>query len=100
MIAFEFTCPSCSYGHHGAGCRSALMSGPTWSIVCLDCKELQDVIVWEPHDQPDPEDETMPTKPMCGEDPEHRVEEWAHPGPCPKCGTTMDRNEDLVCMAD
>ncbi len=109
MQAFRFTCSKCDYGFTGAGERSALFAGPTWTIVCLDCADLQDVIVWGPQDLegsgrwsvavPDPGTQHL-TEPKCHEDARHRVKEWTHPGTCPKCGSTMDRDEDHIIMAD
>jgi hypothetical protein len=109
MTGFEYTCPKCRYQFEGAGGRDALMTGPTWTIVCLDCGELRDVIVWEKEDLessgawsvaiPDPNTKHL-TEPKCRKDPEHRVKEWTHPGPCPKCGATMERDEENIIHMD
>jgi rubrerythrin len=96
MLAFDFECPGCGYQYTGAGERSALMSGPTHCIVCLHCKELQDVIVWDKQENPS----MTPTEAQCRDDPGHQVREWSHPGACPKCGVTMERDEGIMICAD
>ena len=75
-----------------------MMAGPTKSIVCLDCAELQDVVVYEGEVEARLRDTTA--TPECYEKSGHNVREWKHPGPCPKCGATMVRDETQMICAD
>jgi hypothetical protein len=73
------------------------MRSQTTTIVCLDCKELQDVLStvmnWS-----DPE----PFKSVeirCEIDVSHRVQVWQSGDPCPKCGMAVERG-DLTMLWD
>jgi hypothetical protein len=68
----------------GMGCSTA-------TITCATCKKLRDAVVSE---EPGMVPEPLPVPKCPGA--RTRVHEaliWTHPGPCPRCGATMDRGE-------
>ena len=71
------------------------MASATWTVHCLDCRELQDVVVsdepWEVS-----EEGWTPDAYACDRDAKHKVTLWSDPGPCPKCGKGLTAGEPTV----
>ena len=100
----EFVCPGCGYGAMVAGSFSLLMSAVVRTVACATCGELMDVCShsgelgnFPPSDQHDLEVTSGPL--VCETNDGHAVSPWEHPGPCPKCGTTMQLGEGMI-LAD
>lgn len=90
-----FRCSGCSYEAEISGGLDHGMATATWTIHCVECRELSDIVVsdkpweatedgWEPHTY------------ACDHDPKHEVSLWSHPGPCPECGETLTAGEPTV----
>jgi hypothetical protein len=100
--ACDYTCRGCGYhvdfmvNGYDVG-----MGSHVHAVLCRDCRELR-VSRLEGHPA------TMPIEPRqlaeaisrltlsCPENPAHRVERWEHPGPCPRCGVTLQRGRNLI----
>ena len=95
----EFICPKCGYDAVVSGGDDRGFHVWTTTIVCVDCRALYDVVWREDPGRGrtptecslvcpgvDPDDEETEATP----NPDHRVRKWEAPGPCPRCGTTME----------
>lgn len=92
---YEFICRNCGYRietEGGFGGGALFMSQ---DVLCHDCREIRPCIKvqhefgWDPGPA-----EVRPLQ--CPVDPSHRVEKWDHPGPCPRCGTTLRQGRLLM----
>ena len=83
-----FRCEGCGYEAEISGGLDFGMASATWTIHCLDCCDLQDVVV---SDEPwkVSEEGWRPDTYACDRDPKHKVSLWSDPGPCPKCGKVV-----------
>ena len=89
---YRFTCSGCAYEAEVSGGRDAGMSGYVHTAICRTCRPARLV---------DAPKEREPFANVVGEvddyvcpfarTRQHRLVLWAHPGPCPQCGTTMMR---------
>lgn len=113
---YDFKCPACSYSAVVSGGDDRGMYGATTTIVCHDCRELFDVSIsderWDgkadlsnepivcPGRAPDNEiEEDEDEDEFDYSNPEHKVERWTDPGPCPHCGETLKAG-DCVMLWD
>ena len=107
---FETRCPSCGYSKMVSGGEDAGMACLTTTIACKDCRELYDAVVSDKpwlgpkrsgdlklicpgHSDGDDDDLFFERRHA---NPNHRVEEWTYPGPCPRCGETLVRGDGIV----
>lgn len=101
-IACDYGCPDCRYGVEfmvsGYSCG---MSSHVHGVLCTDCRELRiSPLPGHPADLPDDPEEMEAVigslTLTCPESPSHNVLPWADPGPCPRCGATLQRGEGLI----
>jgi len=94
----HYLCPKCGYEEDVSGGKDYGMASVVHTMTCNTCHILVDVAIQDtkgasPFDTPDWSDE-IGKCPDCGRE---NVTPWSHPGPCPKCGTTMvDRGMVLL----
>ena len=95
--SFEFKCDKCGYSACVSGGPDRGMVAYVETMVCLDCKELVDVLVAiEGRDGPvrDPSrEEDFDRCPQCGG---KSVTSWPKGRPCPKCGGPVARGEEVL----
>ena len=90
-----FRCEGCGYeAEIGGGFDYGMMSA-TWTVHCLSCRALSDVVV---SDNPAEysKDGWKPDRFCCEKDSKHEVALWSNPGPCPKCGKTLTAGEPTL----
>ena len=108
---YLFQCEKCGYVAHVAGGPSGGRDLETQTIVCEDCKELQDAVTAlrvrdtdanPPQSAPlfaDVVNRLFLTgqthwqkfEPACSVSPQHgRIKLWKQPGKCPRCGAFME----------
>jgi hypothetical protein len=92
-MLYQFRCEACSYEAEVSGGRDCGMACATVTIVCETCRELFDVVTSTDVIFASPERE-IPIR--CPTDSAHSCQLWTSPGPCPKCGATMARGEEIV----
>lgn len=84
---YTYKCNACDYEAHVSGCSDALFSGYTETMMCLNCKELDDYVVLTV-------DKEVVTKFTCDECGKHDVVEWNYKTkPCPQCATGKLKKE-------
>lgn len=84
---FYYTCPRCRYEASVSGGPDVGFLCDTVTVRCLDCSALYDVVVLMDRGQP----AERRVEPRCPESTHHTAEFWTDPGPCPRCGATLDR---------
>lgn len=80
----RFSCSGCGYDALVSGGDDAGMDVLTTTVSCEGCGELYDVVTGSPH-------AGRTTEPACPVDPAHPISRWQHPGPCPRCGSPVER---------
>ena len=94
---WEHICPDCGYKALVGGCNDSGLGVIATTIVCKTCKELSEAVLREVYgDSCDWRD----VKVRCPKSESHEFERWRHPGPCPKCGAIMERDEDSLTLWD
>lgn len=83
---FEFVCGKCGYSAEVSGGGDAGEVALTNTIVCETCRCLYDVIVLDMRQRPH-----IQQPEQCPKSPKHNVSPWQSGGPCPKCGTPMEK---------
>lgn len=98
---FQFLCSGCGYEVEVSGGIDCGRKSVTVTILCPSCKELRDVCISN-----EPEKALLPD--VSGIRPDYdyvleckkckgrSVTPWYTPGPCPKCGITMDCVEPVI----
>lgn len=90
-----FRCDACGYEAEIGGGFDYGMLSATWTVHCLSCRTLSDVLVSE-----DPSefsrDGWKPERYSCEKEPGHEVVLWSNPGPCPRCGKTLIPGETTM----
>ncbi len=92
----ELACPACGYSAVVSGGADVGEACRTVTITCATCRKLHDVVVsdepWK--EPPDP----VPERPRCprARGRVHETALWNDPGPCPRCGITLERGEMIV----
>lgn len=117
--SYMFECPRCYYRVVVAGGRASGPHCEIQTMMCIDCKALFDFAVRlrvtseqlpgtakgtgpRPAQHPDARDVInrlvrltrsywLERQPQCPNGTTHRLEPWSAPGPCPKCGTVLER---------
>ena len=93
---FEFKCssPGCGYEAMVSGGKDMGFCGEVETMVCLDCKELMDVLTAAAPD-------LKPVERKCDEcgGKNLKVFQLGKTG-CPKCGGKLDRDEDSMVLWD
>lgn len=92
---YRFWCPGCRYRAQVSGGDDAGLLVRTTTISCDDCHKLYDIetrkVVVTAQTRID---RSYPVQ--CPKDPRHTVHLWRHPGPCPRCGETMEQGEMVM----
>jgi hypothetical protein len=83
---YSFACPRCAYLADVSGGPDRGFMARTVTVACLGCRELRDVEVATLN---------VTDAPPCASS-GHSTTLWAHPGPCPRCGETLNRGESTV----
>lgn len=89
---FRFRCSGCGYGAEVSGGPDAGMIGCTMTVHCRNCRRLYDV----PSMLLKAGGEWEEVEPACPRSGLHHLRAWQHPGPCPRCGETMERGEPTI----
>lgn len=104
---YRFICPGCGYEAEVSGGLDYGMASVVHTVRCPRCKELSDALIsHRPGDlaalfETDPKTGALVEKRIrCGLDGRHTAELWEHPGPCPRCRTTLERDERPTEMWD
>ena len=95
--SLDFTCTGCGYTATVSGGNDAGMRVATTTIVCLDCKGLEDAAVQEMGE--DPDGKWVPVPLRCSKNMRHRISLWEEGQGCPRCGEPMKKGE-LVALWD
>jgi len=94
-FCFEYKCtnPACGYASTVSGGKDFGFCGEVETMVCLDCKELVDVLVAEPAATPPG---LKPVERKCAECGNKNLKKF-HSGKtrCPKCGSRLKKSEDF-----
>jgi Zn finger protein HypA/HybF involved in hydrogenase expression len=103
---YEFKCPACGYSAEVSGGDDVGMNAVTTTVSCKTCKKLFDAVIsqepWavvtfdEPGRLLDP---GFKVEIYCNKSRRHKVESWTFPGPCPRCGTIMEKGQ-MLCKWD
>ena len=97
--SYRFVCPHCGYHAEVSGGEDAGMTCLTVTITCMACRKLFDVMTRQlPRWGEDADWIEVETQCPCSAG--HKCELWTHPGPCPKCGTIMDREDEPFLFWD
>ena len=104
---YRFICPGCGYEAEVAGGLDYGMECVVHTVSCPKCQQLSHALV---SDRPgdlavllETDLKTgalMPRRIRCGLDGRHTAELWEHPGPCPRCGATLERSDEPTVMWD
>jgi hypothetical protein len=104
---YRFSCSERGYEAEVSGGLDYGMMCVAHTVSCPKCRELSDTTVsdepWNPvvFFEIDAENGTVRDKRIrCGLDGRHTAALWEHPGPCPGCGTTLERDEEPTVMWD
>ena len=93
---YEYRCASCGYEAEVSGGDDAGMIVSTTTVLCAGCEELYDVVTYARHAIPEENLEPGSVAPVCPKSRRHAIKRWEHPGPCPKCGSTMNMGNMLL----
>jgi len=99
---FKFNCTRCRYTATVSGGLDYGMVAVVQTKICLDCRELVDVLIGARDKVGDktgaPErDAEMNLCPLCQG---KQLETWPETRPCPRCNKPMQDNGELVEMWD
>jgi hypothetical protein len=118
---YVFECQECGYCAKVAGGTAEGIEFAVQTIHCVDCRKLQDAVMYAamPIIDPfvggqEPKGKSMPppltklmtrlpfasrlaTRPQkfelaCAASPDHRIRVWNQPGKCPQCGVFLERS--------
>ncbi len=96
---FEFGCEHCGYQAEVSGGEDAGYLIVTRTMICLDCKEVVDVVVGESH--PGSLGSDIDIVGRCLRCRGRQVVPWPQSRPCPKCGRRMNKlDTGRVCFWD
>jgi DNA-directed RNA polymerase subunit RPC12/RpoP len=93
---FAVRCPDCGYQAEISGGVDAGDLVITRTMVCLNCKQVVDVVVGESHPGSAGSDTDFGRCPRCRG---RKVVPWRKDRPCPKCGKRMTKGRS-VCLWD
>jgi Zn finger protein HypA/HybF involved in hydrogenase expression len=103
--AWIYTCPECGYQSDLVSSGYDVgMASHVVGISCANCKELYSASLpgkpwdadWDAMRQK-VESGELPAGARCPKSAKHHVKVWSHPGPCPRCGTTLSQGEGPLC---
>ena len=104
-IASIYSCPQCGYQSDTVSSGYDVgMSSHVVGVSCETCKQLYSVVL--PGKPWDADMDAMRQLVASGRLPKgargpkskkHHVKAWSHPGPCPRCGTTLRQEEGVMC---
>lgn len=89
---FQFSCSRCGYQAEVSGGSDAGMVAVTATILCRRCRRLFDVVAGKVSISG--QIKKVPLR--CPRSASHPIERWSHPGPCPRCGTTLTREGETA----
>jgi hypothetical protein len=99
----DHVCVARGYKAHVSGERDAGEACETQTVVCLQFRELYDVVVakwlpWKPGQPNVGPGSPWKVTPRCPKSASHVVKQWRRPGKCPRCGVAMkvDPNGQIV----
>lgn len=98
---YRFTCESCGFEATASGGFDFGFACATQTYSCTGCGILFDQTVSREPWSFDPT--KVPDKVRCRrarKTGRHDAVKWNHPGPCPKCGTFLDREDEPSVMWD
>jgi hypothetical protein len=85
---YRFECSACGYIANVSGGDDKGELFATRTVSCATCRALGDAIV---------QSVGRLRCPMAGpRSPAHDITPWTHPGPCPRCGAELSRDESGV----
>jgi len=98
---YQFDCPTCSHEAMVSGGRDCGMVAVTMTMVCRDCRDLVDVLIGA-HDREGPTgdpdyDKNLDICPECGG---RNLIPWSDKHQCPRCGSTMEKDDIVIVMWD
>ena len=99
---FEYKCGQCEYTASVSGGRGVGMTAVVQTMICLDCKELVDVLIGRfgidgPTGDPDFDNDLN----LCPECRGSQVRPWSKKRPCPRCGERMSKPDNgLITLWD
>lgn len=104
-ISLDYSCPECGYQVHSMSSGYDVgMASHRVGISCVECKELYSAALsGEPWNadidaiELQVEAGVLPSGARCPISAKHHVKVWSHPGPCPKCGSTLTQQEGILC---
>lgn len=92
---YKFECRGCGYSAWSSGQRYDYgMRCVRTTVHCRTCRELQDVEISQDPANFRPYGATVDLR--CPDGDDHDVVQWLDPGPCPKCGETMERGNERM----
>lgn len=91
----EFRCESCGYEAMVSGRDDVGFNAATTTILCEECEELYDVATSTPM-RTERGAGRSEIRPKCPKSSRHTIEQWEHPGACPKCGNEMTIGEKIT----
>jgi len=94
-----FECERCKYSAIVSGAADAGEECCTDTILCIDCRELYDVVSAEGRSVKGAMD-FVEVPVVCPKFKEHRWRLWIFPDACPKCGGLMKQTVGIVMLWD
>ena len=95
---YEFICLKCGYSVECEGGFGGGFVYTSQDVLCHDCREIRMCVTARHEFRCDPKPSDMLPL-QCPVDSSHRIEKWDHPGPCPRCGTTLQEGT-LIMESD
>lgn len=99
---YMFACPTCQYqSSHLSGGHGGTQLYVSQTVHCLDCRELKEIRQKRPSLlghllNPFGKRPEKPLRLACPESAQHQVQEFHHPGACPKCGCSLERSDSVL----
>ncbi|MHA1378691.1 MAG: hypothetical protein ACTSRG_09945 [Candidatus Helarchaeota archaeon] len=93
---YKFECKDCGISVEVSGCLDYGKQIVTATILCEKCGQLSDVIISNNPEKTRIATWRLPKRINCPECNSNLTKLWEHPGPCPKCGKTMDRLDPVA----
>jgi hypothetical protein len=92
----RFECSKCGYAAEVSGDFDGPMRAITQvTVLCEDCKVIGDITI-DPVPWGTDRETIDVSRIQCPDSPDHIVNRWKHPGPCPQCGAMMEDRGVLV----
>jgi len=95
--SYQFKCPSCGYSAQSSGQLDWGLMDTVEPYICSKCQQLTDVLVGE-HGNVRPKESLSEKEKrkyyVCGECRSRKITKWdTEKRPCPKCGSSMVKDE-------